>query len=185
MARHIADRANPDTSSRPARFAEIERAAATHPAVRHLRMRPSDLPAALRLQAFVDQARAVTEATGKHAADGTRDPAPARPAQYVEIARREGLHPAMEALHSRARDSASVARMRAFLRAASAETSSGSRHVADGPRADAPARPARYLELAHRERLHPSVRALRTRRGDSTALIRLREFLRIARGDTA
>jgi hypothetical protein len=91
----------------------------------------------------------------------------------------------MAALHSRSRDTAAVARMRAFLRQARAEATPQGRHVADGPRMESPARAARYVALAHAEGIHPTVRALRTRRSDATAMIRLREFLRIARGDMA
>lgn len=184
MARHIADKTRIPSPSRPARFLEIARGEGVHPTVQALRMRPEDVPGALRLQAFVAQARAEAAPEGKHVADAAHGPSPARAAQYAEIARREGLHPAIAALHSRSHDSAAVARMRAFLRQARAEAAPEGRHVADGTRTAAPSRTARYVALAHAEGLHPKVRALRTRRGDATAMIRLREFLRIARGET-
>lgn len=185
MARHIADRPRTSSPSRPARYLEIERGDKVHPAVETLRMRPEEVPAAMRLRAFVDQARAVAAPEGKHVADGPRTPAPGRVPQYVAQARREGLHPAIAALHSRAHDSAAVARMRAFLREERARAAPQGKHVADAPHGPAAARAARYVELARSEGIHPTVRALRTRRGDSTALIRLREFLRIARGERA
>ena len=184
MARHVADHPRSPSPSRTARYVELARSEGVHPAIQALRMRPEEVPDALRLQAFVDQARAESAPTGKHVADEARGPAAGRIPAYVAMARREGLHPAIAALHSRSRDSAAVARMRAFLRQARSEAAPSGRHVADGPRTDTPSRPARYVELARAGGLHPSVRALRTRRGDATAMIRLREFLRIARGGT-
>lgn len=184
MARHIVDRPRSPAASRAARYLEIERSAGAHPAFEPLRRRPVASPEAARLQAFLGMARGALPARGQHVADGPRAPAD-RAARYLEIARSEGLHPALRALHSRSGDAAEVARLRMFLRKARAEGAPSGRHVADGPRAASPERAARYIELARREGIHPTVRALRTRRGDSTAMIRLREFLRIARGDTA
>jgi hypothetical protein len=184
MARHVIDRPSRPSGERTSHYLGIERSAHLHPGMQALRLRPEEMPAALRLRAFLDQARAELTPAGRHVADAARAADDSRVARYTEIARREGLHPAIAALHSRARDSAAVARMRAFLREARAAGGSTGRHVADGPRGASPSRPARYVELAHREGLHPSVRALRTRRGDATAMIRLREFLRIARGET-
>lgn len=185
MARHIADHPRTPTPGRPAQYLDIARREGLHPTVEALRMRPEEVPAALRLRAFVDQARGETGPEGRHLLDGDRTPEQGRTPHYVALALREGLHPAIAALHSRARDTAAVARMRAFLRQARAETAPGGRHVADAPRTPSPARPARYVELARSEGIHPTVRALRTRRGDATAMIRLREFLRIARGERA
>ena len=182
MSRHIADQPRSPSPSRPARYLDIARSEGLHPAVEALRMRPEEVPAALRLQAFVDQARTEAAPEGKHLLDGERTPAAGRTPHYVALARREGLHPAIAALHSRSRDTAAVARMRAFLRKARAEAAPEGKHVADAAHGDSPSRPARYVELARTEGIHPTVRALRTRRGDSTAMIRLREFLRIARG---
>ena len=182
MGRHIADKARPAVPQRTARFLDEERrrTAQLTPAFR----RPRETPPEQRLRPFLAQAAAQGTAPGRHIADGPRGPSPARTVQYRDIALREGLHPALSALHSRTRDTAEVARTRAFLRKAQAEGQGRGPHVADGPREPAPSRAARYLEMARAQGLHPSVRALRTRRGDSTALIRLREFLRIARGDT-
>ncbi len=184
MSRHIADKSRTPSPSRPARYLDIARGEGLHRSVQALRMRPEEVPDALRLQAFVAQARSETGPEGKHVADEARGSSPSRVPRYVEMARREGLHPAIAALHSRSRDPAAVARMRAFLRQARAESAPKGRHVADAPHDPAPARAARYVELARSEGIHPSVRALRTRRGDATAMIRLREFLRIARGET-
>ena len=184
MSRHIADKANPHTPTRTAQYARIARQSQPHPATLALHRRPEDTPEAQRLRAFVAQAAAEAPPSGRHIADD-RHP-PARRVRHADLVPDEGLHPAIDALHSRRRDGAEVARTRAFLRAAQAEAMANSApHVADGPRAPSPSRPARYLEMARAQGLHPSVRALRTRRGDSTALIRLREFLRIARGDHA
>lgn len=185
MAKHVADRPRKATPARPARYVEIARRAGPAPGDGPLFRRPRPTDEALRLQAFVAAARAQLAAEGRHLADGPRLDAQGRAAQYLEIARREGLHPAVQAMHSRSRDSAEVARLRAFLREAGAEAGATGRHVADAPRTGTPDRPARYVEMARRQGIHPTVRALRNRRGDSTAMIRLREFLRIARGDTA
>ena len=182
MGRHIADKAHPAVPQRTARFIDQERRRTAPP--RALFRRPHDTPEEQRLRAFLAQAAAEAEASGRHVADGPRGASPARTPQYRDIALRDGLHPALAALHSRSRDGAEVARTRAFLRKARAEDSGQGPHVADGARSPSPSRPARYLEMARAQGLHPSVRALRTRRGDATALIRLREFLRIARGDT-
>lgn len=184
MSRHIADHPRTPSPSRPARYLDLARREGLHPTVEALRMRPEEVPAALRLQAFVDQAHSETDPDGKHLLDADRTPAAGRTPAYVALARREGLHPALAALHSRAQDSAAVARMRAFLRKARATAAPQGKHVADTPRAPSPSRPARYVEMARTEGIHPTVRALRTRRGDATAMIRLREFLRIARGSS-
>ncbi len=183
MSRHVADKANPQVPTRAAHFTRIARQKQAHPAAVALYRRPEDTPAAQRLRAFVTQAAAETQPSGRHVADD-RQPPP-RSVRPADLVREDGLHPAIEALHSRSRDGAEVARTRAFLRQAWAEAAASGQHAADGPRTPAPSRPARYLEMARAQGLHPSVRALRTRRGDSTALIRLREFLRIARGDHA
>lgn len=182
MPRHIADQPRTASPARPARYLDIARRQGLHPTVEALRMRPEEVPDALRLQAFVQQAHRETGPDGKHLLDSDRTPAAGRTPQYVALARREGLHPAIAALHSRSHDTAAVARMRAFLRKARADAAPKGRHVADTPRAASPSRPARYVEMARTGGIHPSVRALRTRRGDATAMIRLREFLRIARG---
>ena len=182
MSRHIADQPRTATPSRPARYLDLARREGLHPTVEALRMRPEEVPDALRLQAFVQQARSEAGPDGKRLLDADRTPAAGRTPHYVALARREGLHPAIAALHSRAHDTAAVARMRAFLRKARAEAAPEGRHVADTPRTGTPSRPARYVEMARTEGIHPTVRALRTRRGDATAMIRLREFLRIARG---
>ncbi len=182
MGRHIADKARPAVPQRTARFVEQERRRAAQPGAAF--RRPEDTPEEARLRAFLAQAAAEEGPTGRHVADGPRGASPTRTAQYRDIALREGLHPALAALHSSSRDMAEVARTRAFLRKARAESTGSGQHVADGPREPSPSRAARYVEMARAQGLHPSVRALRTRRGDATAMIRLREFLRIARGDT-
>ncbi|MGY6411213.1 MAG: hypothetical protein ACXIUV_09350 [Alkalilacustris sp.] len=182
MARHIADKAYPAVPQRTARFIDQERRRMTRPNAAF--RQPEDTPEEARLRAFLAQAAAGTEAAGRHPVDGPRGSSPARTAQFRDMALRDGLHPALAALHSRSRDMAEVARTRAFLRRARAEDPGSGAHAADGPRTPAPTRPARYVEMARAQGLHPSVRALRTRRSDATAMIRLREFLRIARGDT-
>jgi hypothetical protein len=185
VPKHIADRPRLSSPSRPSRYLEIARSEGLNPAVQALRMRPEEVPGALRLTAFVAQARAEVAPQGRHVVDEPRGAAPGRVPAYVEIARREGLHPAIAALHSRARDTAAVARIRAFLRQARSEAVPTGRHIADTAEPAMPSHAARYVELARAEGIHPSVRALRTRRGDATAMIRLREFLRIARGGSA
>lgn len=186
MPRHIADKPRPAGPDRAARYAEIERRQRPHPATLALHRRPEETPESRRLRAFLALEAAGAAATGRHIADtATGSGGGPRGLRHADLTAREGLHPALEALHSRSRDGAEIARTRAFLRKALAETRASGPHPVDGPRGASPSRPARYLEMARAGGLHPSVRALRTRRGDATALIRLREFLRIARGETA
>ncbi|MGY6634824.1 MAG: hypothetical protein ACXIU8_13940 [Alkalilacustris sp.] len=182
MTRHIADRSRPLTPRRTAPFAAIDRQArAPLPGARGLRGPEGPAPAR-RLHTYLALDAADAGPRGRHAADRPDRGGADRTAAFLRIDRRAGLSPTLAALHARRSDPATVARTRAHLRRARAEAQPHGRHIADAPRPPTPGRTARYVDLAHAEGLHPSVRALRTRRGDSTALIRLREYLRIARG---
>ncbi|MBK5928891.1 hypothetical protein [Rhodobaculum claviforme] len=183
--RHITDKTRPVTPQRTARFAGIERRALPQPAGANGLRGAEAAPPARRLTTYLARDAADAASAGRHLADRAGRTGADRTAPFLRIDRHTGVGPTLAALHARSGDPATVARTRAHLRRARAEAPIPGRHIADGPHGPAPARVARYVDFARAEGLHPSVRALRTRRGDATALIRLREFLRIARGEQA